>query len=287
MEGSGKRIKTANGAEMTFGQLLRLPPDVRALVLIQVASVKDLFAFGQMNPGMKAFMRDRRVFPEWFKRTCGFPQNTDDDVVDQHVNYFLSRFNGDDIEIYWEQGPYMRYRRRYLSVDIPDDELRRRFVSMFVEEEDMWEFDGSEISTKVHGDHPFFFFLVFKMFREINDFYGISPVPFKAPLAVFSCRRPFDVLCVSRVLSLSEEIRVWLMYVEEEFAEKRRWSKIIKDLADEVPRDERSWDAFVWTTFLYATTMLREGKIKVMDFFYYSFFGALTSGSWSGLLWTM
>lgn len=85
----GKRVKGLTD----FGELERLPRDTRALLLSNMDDIRFLIEFGRSNRERRLFLKRQRVFPMWFKRQCGFPEDMSDEEANERILSFLSRLD--------------------------------------------------------------------------------------------------------------------------------------------------------------------------------------------------
>lgn len=58
----------------SFGDLTKLPKDVRIMTLTRVKSIYDLFTIGRTNMDMRQFMKKHDVFPKWFCYNLNVPE---------------------------------------------------------------------------------------------------------------------------------------------------------------------------------------------------------------------
>lgn len=58
----------------SFGDLTKLPKDVRIMTLTRVKSIYDLFTIGRTNMDMRQFMKKHNVFPKWFCYNLNVPE---------------------------------------------------------------------------------------------------------------------------------------------------------------------------------------------------------------------
>lgn len=216
-----------------FGQLARLPSDLRVLVLTHVEDIQDLFVFGRVNKGMKRWMHEKRVYAQWFKRQCGLPQGIEDSVVNQHVSHFLSRFERQSLTMKWNTGGKFflcRFDTLHAVWDVPDATIRKQIG--FSSRNGLLSFDEN------------LFFRSFQLFMYMNAYYKVGPRQDDVYPGTFSCQHPLDVLCVSKLLFPAAHA----VYTGE-----------IDGLFVKLHTDQRRYDCFVWTVFkhLRSTVLLK------------------------------
>lgn len=266
-----------------FGELETLPANARAVLLSHMSDIRQLIEFGRSNLERRRFLKRHRVFPMWFKRQCGFPEDMSDQEANMRIETFLSSFtSGAGIAFF----PHLTYR------DLPHYKYDSRLIIL----NNYWSHWGIEfipgIGTETlitrlkdaypsarysHGSYNIItsakypIFDLFRLFELCNTpltAYKVSSINVS-----FSCSDPFDVMAfvTFRNLCAFSGGNPLNTYVPEFKQTSEAFTKLNPPLTIQHPQG----------FYNLVQSRLLEGKIKLSELYFE------TRVSCSGSLWTM
>ena len=280
MEGEGKRpksepeeLETLPKVLTDFGELERLPANARVVLLSHMSDIRQLIEFGRSNVGRRRFLKRHRVFPMWFKRQCGFPEDMSDQEANMRIMSFLIRLELDSWLV-WENKASVGIEQNhwawwniYVTVDPAFAEVLTKLQEHLPETPVSRSWSETKIG-RVFGKltticysnavHP-----VFDMFRIVeflNTTLPASELSLKAD-DTFSCADPFDIMAFIIFFDMKSVLHDRSDGTHDNVTEYRRAKASYKKLC------AYPFNLYVSPLYLYKVVQSRllEGKIKLSD----------------------
>lgn len=276
MEGEGKRpksepeeLETLPKVLTDFGELETLPANARAVLLSHMSDIRQLIEFGRSNLERRRFLKRHRVFPMWFKRQCGFPEDMSDQEANMRITNLLARFQKEYAQIIWDQTIVLEFRystmRLFATRELCNRIVQNTHVTWKKTDWGLYEYESS--------GYAFFHFL--KVVQVIDQFFPNGNVPLRSNTVNFDCTKPVDVLSLSNVLFFADQVLSWSI---DHLDRPHPVTRLLWAVHSWVDQED---DNFCEHTYRVLTELFRDKKIKLTDLYFE------TRVSCSGSFWTM
>lgn len=197
MEGAPKRIKTTDGDAITAEALQNISVDQQVEIMSHAANLRDLFTLGRIH--LKTLQKERNVFGKWFNNRCNVPDV--DNVVKQFFEHAVFYPDHIFVQLHNQNGNFtinmVVDTVTIVSRANPQPEwLKTYCVGWYI-------LAGNEkVIYEAKTEYP-----IFEVIRLVNTFqHNETNVQYNNKQQVssvdFSHKRPFDVLCLARIVIL-------------------------------------------------------------------------------------